>query len=258
MDHGPWSVKGALLSLQPWPSELTLAEIDFSTILFWIQVHNLPRNRMNLDTALKIGNYAGQFLSTDNTAPYQITRKFMRIRVAVNTAQPLKAGCFILRDDGTRSWISFKYERLSDFCYNCGHVNHTIYACSIEQTTAQHQSNGIQAFGDWMRTKSSSTGPPQRSFPPARPLPVVRTPVTDFPHESTSTGTKPDPSNLPFTSDTTHCTSLQTARPHLQDIINFNLKPLPFPRQTTHNPSPPKLPRPTPQPTSASHPNSTP
>lgn len=56
VNMGPLTVKGALLYLKPWPFDSTLHEIDFSTTPFWLQIHNLPRNRMNKGNAQKIGN----------------------------------------------------------------------------------------------------------------------------------------------------------------------------------------------------------
>lgn len=64
-ETGPWTVKGATLNLKPWPPEIPLNEIDFSTCKFWTQVHNLPPNCMNLENAVKMVNFICHFLKAE-------------------------------------------------------------------------------------------------------------------------------------------------------------------------------------------------
>lgn len=87
VNAGPWTVKEVPLNLQPWPPTLTLQEINFSTTPFWIQIHNLPCNRMNAENVRKIGNYVGQFLHSDPESYTYFARKFLRVRMAVNITQ---------------------------------------------------------------------------------------------------------------------------------------------------------------------------
>lgn len=41
----PWSIKGEHLTLKNFRADLSLNEVDFSTTVFWVQVHGLPLNR---------------------------------------------------------------------------------------------------------------------------------------------------------------------------------------------------------------------
>jgi hypothetical protein len=43
LDQGPWTIKGSLLLLQPWSSELAIDEVKLQFCAFWVQVHELPR-----------------------------------------------------------------------------------------------------------------------------------------------------------------------------------------------------------------------
>lgn len=38
----PWSVKGYLLVLQPWPHGLSWSEVDLDCFPVWVQIHGLP------------------------------------------------------------------------------------------------------------------------------------------------------------------------------------------------------------------------
>jgi hypothetical protein len=42
-DQGSWTIKGSLLLLQPWSSELAIDEVKLQFCAFWVQVHELPR-----------------------------------------------------------------------------------------------------------------------------------------------------------------------------------------------------------------------
>ena len=89
---GPWFVKGCLVVLKEWSPELGFHEIDFSTFLIWVQVHNLPRDQMNLENASKIGNFIGRFLHWSHN-----TGKFLRIRVDIKISKALKTSFFTQR-----------------------------------------------------------------------------------------------------------------------------------------------------------------
>ena len=47
-------------------------------------------------------------------------RGFLRVRIIVNTQNPLITGCWLPREDDKDTWVEFRYERLQDFCYRCG------------------------------------------------------------------------------------------------------------------------------------------
>lgn len=69
----------------------------------------------------------------------------------VDTSKALKQGCYTTREFGSKLWTTFKYERLSDFCYSCGHLDHSKPACPLR--TQQSTKN---QFGPWLR--ASFTG----------------------------------------------------------------------------------------------------
>lgn len=95
LNSGPWSIKGALLNLQIWSPSLTLEEVDFTYIEMWIQIHNLPPNRMNGDNIRKVGNVIGTLSFCEKEYQLCKIRKFVRIKACVNIIKPLTPGCFI-------------------------------------------------------------------------------------------------------------------------------------------------------------------
>lgn len=56
---------------------------------------------------------------------------YLSIRVNMDLGQPLKRRMKIKREGGDWSWVNFKYERLSTFCFVCDMVGHSVRDCNI-------------------------------------------------------------------------------------------------------------------------------
>lgn len=55
------------------------------------------------------------------------------------------------REDGTKLWLAFKYERFSDFCYKCCLISHTESACSMPESGDSSDSDPRLQFRPWLR-----------------------------------------------------------------------------------------------------------
>lgn len=68
------------------------------------------------------------------------------------------------REDGTRLWLPFRYERLSDFCYTCGKIDHTESTCNHTTRDKDPDEDPITQYGTWMRGQylESIKGPEYR------------------------------------------------------------------------------------------------
>lgn len=149
---GPWSVKGATLNLKPWPADIPVSEIDFKECDFWVQIHNLPPNRMNESNVVKLGNHIGRFIKVEENPPRHVVRDYIRILVALDVEKAIKPGCYISREEGNQHWVTYKYERLADFCYKCGKLDHTDRACVLEIQDEEVTKDPVTEYGTWMRT----------------------------------------------------------------------------------------------------------
>lgn len=103
----------------------------------WIQIHNLPPspNIMNGDNIRKVGNVIGTLSFCEEEHQLCNIRNFVHIKAHVNINKPLTLGCFIKREDGSKLWIVFKYERAFEFYYRCGMIDHVEPACSCPWTS---------------------------------------------------------------------------------------------------------------------------
>jgi hypothetical protein len=127
-----WNINGSLLILKKWSPDLSLDEINFHTAPFWIQVHGLPLKYMIRQNAFAIGKGIGNFLKADNDeAAGFIYRSYLRLLVEVDVRKPLKPGFFQNRHDAPPLWVNFIYERLGDYCADCGCLGHKSSSCSV-------------------------------------------------------------------------------------------------------------------------------
>ncbi|KAL7259169.1 hypothetical protein ACSBR1_005131 [Camellia fascicularis] len=109
---------------------LSISEIQFTWCPFWIQIHGLPLEKMTKANGEIISHKLGRLLRVEaHCEGLLLYRNFLRIRVEIDVTKPLPRGFHLARGvsspvAGVPSWISFKYEKLSDFCFDCGRIGH--------------------------------------------------------------------------------------------------------------------------------------
>jgi hypothetical protein len=131
LELGPWTIKGSLMLLQPWSSELAIDEVKLQFCGFWVQVHDLPRQFMTTKNAIRIGMTIGDILELDNkNSSGIISRPFLRMKINLNTSLPLASGFFMPCAGSKPRWIGFQYEHLDEYCSSCGLIGHIQKFCS--------------------------------------------------------------------------------------------------------------------------------
>lgn len=90
------------------------------------------------------------------------------IRPLIPIQKPFITGFHSKSSDGTIQWLSLKYERMSDICFNCGTLGHFSINCTSTTNSYSTQAEGRRkAFGSWM--KSSSPKKTYVQAPPPQP-----------------------------------------------------------------------------------------
>lgn len=111
--------------LKYWPPGLSWTEIDLQTYLVWVQIPGLPMERSNALIAKHIGAALGQVLAIDGRVDQKVwCVPFLRVRVLMHASHPLLTGYNLPRENLDSLLISFKYKRLTGFCYLCGLLGH--------------------------------------------------------------------------------------------------------------------------------------
>ena len=78
-------------------------------------------------------------------------QRFARVRVDINVDAPLKSGFFLPRPGLSDLWIGIKYEKIPEFCFNCGFIGHNFKECSTTPKMIPNPfGKSFQTFGPWV------------------------------------------------------------------------------------------------------------
>ncbi|XP_028084228.1 uncharacterized protein LOC114285387 [Camellia sinensis] len=149
---GAWKMR-ASFSITPWNDNLFLftfedaddrlwkgtpvTALEFLWSPFWVQVHGLPPEKLTKANGELIGNRIGRLIRVEaHCEGLLLYRNFHRIRVELYISKPLPRGFFLQHNDSLQAassnpWISFKFEKLFDFCFDCGRIGHDRKACKF-------------------------------------------------------------------------------------------------------------------------------
>ncbi|XP_050241424.1 uncharacterized protein At4g02000-like [Quercus robur] len=133
LDMCPWSYEKQLVLIQEFDGKLTPKEIEVKWAPFWVQIYNLPLNSRTRETGWAIGSCLGAVIDVDVSESGVQWGKCLRVRVRVDVTKRLVRGKRITTEGDEPKWVNFKYERLPNFCYRCGLLNHSLKECSEGQ-----------------------------------------------------------------------------------------------------------------------------
>ncbi|OMO61454.1 hypothetical protein CCACVL1_23510 [Corchorus capsularis] len=119
----PWSFKKALLVLKDYDGIQHPESIQFNKCPFWVRLFYLPLRLQNERVGIAVGEAIGEVLDIDPN-----WGRFMRLRVLVDLLIPLKAGTTVATASGDLE-VEFRHERMADFCYFCGLLDHQEGEC---------------------------------------------------------------------------------------------------------------------------------
>jgi len=129
LDEGPWAFDGHLLVMKEWTGTEQLSDIAFNKTGFWVKAYDVPVVSQTKAFAKFLGDKVGTFLRCDDKELLG-TEKALCFRAEVEVLKPLQRGVMV-KMEGRALWIKFKYLKLSDFCYGCGILGHTLKTCDV-------------------------------------------------------------------------------------------------------------------------------
>ncbi|XP_057452811.1 uncharacterized protein LOC130744664 [Lotus japonicus] len=149
LKSGPWFFNHHLLALNSFDATVNPTEIPMTRVPFWVQVHGLsyPFRTVNVAKSLAKG-FAG-FLDWDRRRDGEC----LRLRVWVNIEAPLRKGQLVAGGAREPYKAIFKYEKLHDFCFRCGRLDHIAKDCRQVQVATNPP-----RFGVWLRATVASNG----------------------------------------------------------------------------------------------------
>ena len=149
----PWSFSKSLPVMEILNDQPKPEEVNWQWCPFWVQIHGLPLGLMTRKIGIVLGESIGDVKEIDIEGEQMAWGRYLRVRVVKDITKPLKRGSK-LAVVGQGSVIAvFKYERLPDFCYICGCLDHQELDCddAVRMTIADGKVK--REYGLWLRTK---------------------------------------------------------------------------------------------------------
>ncbi|KAL5772827.1 hypothetical protein ACOSP7_012443 [Xanthoceras sorbifolium] len=152
---GPWSFDKCLIVLEEPRGDGKFLDMGFSHVQFWVQLHNVPLVCMTKEIGWALGNKIGRVMDIDVGATGDCLGRFLRVRVVIDVTKPLNRFlCVCLLEGDPDTVLLLRYERLTEYCFQCGVVGHVVHECQIAYDSGGFSSVPEYKFGTWMRAES--------------------------------------------------------------------------------------------------------
>ncbi|MBA0605945.1 hypothetical protein Godav_018472 [Gossypium davidsonii] len=129
----PWTFNNHLLILNNLKRGEDPLKIPLVHVPFWVQIHEVPLGLFSKSLAMLLGNFIGVFLEYDASNLGKENHNFIRVRVQIDVRKPLRRKKQVM-SNGVCSYVKFKYEWLSLFCFFCGRLGHNDSYCETKMT----------------------------------------------------------------------------------------------------------------------------
>ena len=148
IDLRPWLFDRSLIILYD-PSGREGNPPIFTHSEFWIQLHGLPILARTPKMGELLGKRLGTVTKVDKNKDGHCKDNFVRIRVNIDVTAPLRRGFHVqLGSKSEKTWIDVKYERLGDFCFDCGYLGHSWKFCPRKQQSRPGISSNIWSVAE--------------------------------------------------------------------------------------------------------------
>uniref|UniRef100_A0A803NY15 Reverse transcriptase domain-containing protein n=1 Tax=Cannabis sativa TaxID=3483 RepID=A0A803NY15_CANSA len=132
LDGQPWHFAQSLTIFAAPDSSFPITPDQLHYVPFWVQIYGIPFRCKSYELAKLIATGVGNLIQVDSTTVKDGTEPYLRVRFLLDVNKPIRCGIhihFLKMGREFTKWLDFKYERLSDFCFYCGKLDHTKKYC---------------------------------------------------------------------------------------------------------------------------------
>ena len=162
LKDGPWTFDNQVLLLIQWKIGMTADSVKFDSVSLWIQIWGAPFHLVSPKVAEAVGSKLGTVVEVDKKQKQGGQSFFMRVKVAIPLAKSIQRGTFLARSEGTKHWVTLKYERLPLFCHHCGILGHDLKHCASYFAATKNEGEIRCQYGDWLKATGGRNRSPIR------------------------------------------------------------------------------------------------
>ncbi|KAK9189971.1 hypothetical protein WN943_018571 [Citrus x changshan-huyou] len=119
----------------------------FTHVSFWVQILNIPIMAMNIEANSKLGIIIVSVEEVETNEDGECIGEITRVQIRVDDTKPLKKIIFLESEGEEKVPMRVIYERLPNFCFYFGIIDHQFRECVKYKTHKQENF----AFGPWMK-----------------------------------------------------------------------------------------------------------
>lgn len=146
----PWLLSNNLMIFKKVVGNEKISDLVLNEVPFWVQIHGLEIQLLTRYVGEILGNKVGRVLEVDCSANSIAWGKCLRVRVLINVTKPLVRGTKV-DFNGCTSVVIFRYEKLCDFCYLCGRLDHIDRDCPNLFANDYDLSREVKQFEPWLK-----------------------------------------------------------------------------------------------------------
>lgn len=124
---------GNLFSVMEFNGKTPLAQLQFNLASFWVRMYDMPLACMSRAMGERLGSLLGEVEEVETNEDGVGWGEYLRVCVKLNLMKPLMKGRMIKVKKRTHC-ISFQYEKIPRFCFNCGVICHGELGCLKRNT----------------------------------------------------------------------------------------------------------------------------
>ncbi|KAJ4831669.1 hypothetical protein Tsubulata_020882 [Turnera subulata] len=152
----PWFVANQHIIVKEWLPNLSWDQVDLGKSCMWIQVHGLPLEQMNEESARVIDEAFAGLLETNISLKNVVNpRSYIRLKVGIWVDRPLLTGFHNVTAGCEKSWVRFQYENLPELCWFCGRLGHQMQRCPSKGANDKLPVFDIpeRGYGPWLKAE---------------------------------------------------------------------------------------------------------
>lgn len=148
----PWQLSNSLMVFKKAVGNEKIADLVLNEVPFWVQIHDLEIQLLTRYVGELLGSKIGRVLEVDCATNSLAWGRCLRVRVLLNVTKSLTRGTKI-DFNGTTSVVIFWYEKLCDFCFICGKLDHLDRDCPSLFANEVNVVRGKRQYEAWLRAE---------------------------------------------------------------------------------------------------------